>query len=166
MNNKYVEMDSEWSKFEMMLISRAMLDVVIWVGCTLLVPTFESGSSALSLLILRPIMLSNCMLLPFNKSWLLHRWITLVCLLKDWEYCEKSLLVFLLFLFLLLRASDCNGLSETTTTMPARLRLSQEWFKQREPWKWVKSSVSWCVNLCVSIGNNLYFWWYFFPGKR
>lgn len=31
MNNKYVEMDSEWSKFEMMLISRATLDVVIWV---------------------------------------------------------------------------------------------------------------------------------------
>lgn len=29
MNNKYGGMDSEWSKFEMMLISRATLDVVI-----------------------------------------------------------------------------------------------------------------------------------------
>lgn len=51
---------------------RYTLDVVIGVGCTLPVPIFESGSSALSLLILRAIMLSNCMLLPFNKSGLLH----------------------------------------------------------------------------------------------
>ena len=30
MNYKYVEMDYKWSKFEIMLIRGAMVDVVIW----------------------------------------------------------------------------------------------------------------------------------------
>lgn len=58
-------MDYKWSKFEIMLMRTAVVDVAIWVAVPVYI--FETGSSGLPLLILGPIICSNCMLLPLTS---------------------------------------------------------------------------------------------------